>query len=155
MQAGEPRSQTFAESSDGAIGRPSREAPGPTPFLQEAASMRWADVIQNEPPVETSPAIPSAHRVGLRIVSLYFIFPAATSMLFMFLIQTGALPLPPEQRDIIDHSPIWQSIVFYIIMALNLAGGGLLLSRYRIALPVLLLSAGINVVNLVYLAAKG
>ena len=116
--------------------------------------MRWADVMQYEP-IETAPVIPAPHRAGLWIVAIYFIFPAATGLLVKVLMQTGALTLPREQLDAMKDMPIWQSIVSYAILALNLTGGILVLSRYRVALPVLLVSAGIVVLNVLYLVARG
>jgi hypothetical protein len=113
--------------------------------------MRWADVISNEPPVDTSPAIPSPHGVGLKIVAFYFILPSAISLLTTVLLQTGALTPPPEQREMIDRLPTWHFIVSYSLMALQVTGGILLLLRYRIALPVLLLYGGITVAAWVFL----
>ena len=117
--------------------------------------MRWADIIRNRPPLGSPPPIPWTVRIGLWATSLFFIVPAASVLLIMLMIQTGGLPLTPEQREAAGRLTVSALLVFYSHTILGLAGGILLLYRYRLTLPVLLLSAGISVANWVCMTAMG
>ena len=117
--------------------------------------MRWADIIRNRPPLGSPPPVPWTVRIGLWITSLFFIVPAASVLLIMLMIHAGGLPLTPEQREAAGRLAASALLVYYSHTILGLAGGILLLYRYRLALPVLLLSAGISVANWGYMTAIG
>jgi hypothetical protein len=121
---------------------------------QEITSMRWADVIQDEP-IRAEPPISGSQRAGLVIVGIYYLVPAVWGLLLNILLQTGTLKAPAEMQDVMRNMSIWQWVLGYATLGLNLAGGGLLLGRYRLALPVLLVSAGVVALNLLYLVATG
>lgn len=116
--------------------------------------MRRADVISNEP-VETSPPIPRRHRLGLWVVGLYFVFPAANGLVVVTLLLMGAFDAVPGQAARLQDFPIWRLVPAYTVMVLNMAGGILLLMRYRVALPILVVSAGLNAATLLFLIIKG
>jgi hypothetical protein len=116
--------------------------------------MRWADVIQDEP-IKAEPPISGSQRAGLVIVGLYYLVPAVLGLLFNILLQTGKLKGPAEMQDVMRNMSIWQWGLGYVTLGLNIAGGALLLGRYRLALPVLLVSTGVVALNLLYLVATG
>jgi hypothetical protein len=94
-------------------------------------------------------------RIALWGVSLFFIVPAASVLMTLIFIHTEAIPLTPEQRAAFGRLTARQLVVAYSHTALGLAGGIFLLRRFRIAFPMLLLSAGITVTDWAYSAAIG
>ncbi len=115
--------------------------------------MRWADVISEEPR-ETIPPIPTIHRVGMVILALHYIAGDALGLVFLILNVTGAITLPPPPPEVAEQLkglPGWQSIVSFTILGLGLIGGILVVLRYRIALPVLLVYLSISLLDWLYL----
>lgn len=115
--------------------------------------MRWADVVSEEPR-ETIPPIPTIHRVGMVILALHYVAGGALGLVFLILSATGAITLPPPPPEVAERLkglPGWQSIVSFTILGLGLIGGILVVLRYRIALPVLLVYLSISLLDWLYL----
>lgn len=115
--------------------------------------MRWADVVSEEAS-ETIPPIPTIHRVGMVILALHYIAGGALGLVFLILNVTGAITLPPPPQEVakqLKRLPVGQSIVSFTIFGLGLIGGILVVLRYRIALPVLLVYLSISILDWLYL----
>jgi hypothetical protein len=116
--------------------------------------MRWADVVQEEP-VDPVPPMPKLHRFGQWVVAIYFVYPAATGLLFSLLVQSGMLAMPPEVMETLREQKAWEYLASDSIFVLNLIGGILVLLRRRAALPILLASTGIVILILSYYIVEG
>jgi hypothetical protein len=81
------------------------------------------------------------------IIFVFYSLTSLYSVLSVFLITSGAFPLPPAQQAYINRFTTFDMVIGYVVAATTFIGVFLLFRLRKLAVPVLFLALGINVVS--------
>jgi hypothetical protein len=87
------------------------------------------------------------------VIAIFIFLGAAWTMLSLFLISTGSIPLTPAQESFFKRLTLFDYAVSFVGTALNLIAAVALLMLRRIAVPLFLLSLTLTVVIAAWQAA--
>ncbi|MGQ3170444.1 MAG: hypothetical protein ACT6RZ_02120 [Methylophilus sp.] len=89
--------------------------------------------------------------VGLWIIAVYTISLAVANLLGHILRVSGLLYLTSDQEQYWNNMPLPMGFMAILLITMNLVGGVFLIQRRKIALHILLISLGINIILLLQL----